>query len=106
MAPGPQTHIHEKTDIQLDKYVVQPAYDEDEDSEPRRKYYRSDKPLGKLYRAVDERKIWSENVQFRRNPGKGSFWDEFVRSASNRCEAIGPIMWIYKREHAGRIRSA
>ncbi|RMJ28931.1 hypothetical protein PHISP_00142 [Aspergillus sp. HF37] len=105
MTPGPQTHTH-KTDIQLDKYVVQPAYDEDEDSEPRRKYYRPDKLLGKLYRAVDERKIWSEKVQFRRIQGRGSFWDEFVRSASNRCEAIGPIMWIHGREHAGRIGAA
>lgn len=62
MAPGPQTHILDKSHIVLDDYILQTAYGEDEDSEPRRKYYRSEKVLGQLYRAVDERKIWHGDV--------------------------------------------
>ena len=106
MAPGPQTHIYNKCDIVMDNYIFQTAYDEDEDTEPRRRYYRSEKLLGKLYRAVDERKIWHENVQFKRIPGKESFWEEFLRSVTKRCEAIGPIIWMHQREQAGRIRAA
>jgi hypothetical protein len=38
--------------------------DEDEDTGPTHMYYRSDKILGLLYRAVDEKKIWFENIKF------------------------------------------
>lgn len=92
--------------MELDQFVFQAPYDEDEDgSGPHRKYYKSEKILGKLYRAVDERKIWYEDVRSR--PGGGaSFWDEFVRSCIRRCNAIGPIMWTHRAEQAKRIRSA
>ena len=59
LAPGPQAHIRDRYEIELDQYVLPATNDEDEDdSEPRRKYYKSEKVLGKLYRAIDERKIW------------------------------------------------
>lgn len=106
MAPGPQTHIYNKADIALDEYIVRTRYDEDEDSEPPRKYYNSEKILGKLYRNIDEHKIWSENVRFKREPGKKPFWDEFISSMAKRCEAIGPIMWTHQAENARQIRAA
>ncbi|BDD58416.1 hypothetical protein MAP00_003696 [Monascus purpureus] len=60
---GPRTtSTYYRSEIELDRYVIHEAYDEDEhDTEPRRKYYKSDKILGKLYRAINERKIWYED---------------------------------------------
>ena len=71
LAPGPQAHIYEKSEVELDQDVLQPTYDEDEDdSGPPRKYYKSEKILGKLYRAIDERKIWYENVRSKFEPDR------------------------------------
>jgi hypothetical protein len=38
--------------------------DDDEDPGPTHMYYRSEKILGLLYRAIDEKKIWFENIKF------------------------------------------
>jgi hypothetical protein len=105
--PGPQAHIHDRSEIGLDQDVLQPAYDEDEgDSGPPRKYYKSEKILGKLYRAIDERKIWCEDVRSKYATGGASFWDEFIRSSTERCNAFSQIMWTHRSEEARRIRSA
>ncbi len=107
LAPGPQAHIYEKSEIELDQDVLQPTYDEDEDdSGPPRKYYKSEKILGKLYRAIDERKIWYENVRSKFEPGGASFWDQFIHSCTKRCNVFGEIMWTRRIEEAWRIRSA
>lgn len=106
MAPGPQTRIYNKSEIDLDEYIYHTAFDEDEDSEPRRKYYRSDKVLGKLYRAVDERKIWHEDVKLRPTTSDGSFWKGFIDAATRKCEAIGPIKWTHQAESAECIKKA
>jgi hypothetical protein len=107
MAPGPQAHIHDRSEIELDQDVLQATYNEDEDdSGPPRKYYKSEKILGKLYRAIDERKIWYEDIHSKFAPGGASFWDEFIRSSTERCNAFGQIRWTHCSEEARRIRSA
>ena len=53
--------VFAKSVIELDQYIVRQPYDEDEDLRPPSKYYKSDKILGRLYRAVDEREVWHEN---------------------------------------------
>lgn len=107
MAPAPQAHIVDMSEIDLDQDVVQGSYDEDgDDSGPPRKYYKSEKILGKLYRAIDERKIWYEDVRSNFASGKASFWDEFIRSSTERCNVFGQIMWTHRSEEARRIRSA
>ncbi|KAF4169051.1 hypothetical protein CNMCM6936_009648 [Aspergillus lentulus] len=97
LAPGPQAHIYAKSDIYLDRYVLQTAYDEDDDHELPRKYYRSEKILGKLYRAVDERKIWFNEIHSETAPDEEFFWEEFIWSITRRCNAFSPIScerWI------------
>jgi len=107
LAPGPQTHIYNRTEIELSEDIIQATYDEDEDdSGPRCKYYKSEKILGKLYRAIDERKIWQEDVRSRVTLDEVSFWNEFIRSSTKRCNAFRQIKWTHRSEEARRIRSA
>ena len=103
MAPGPLAHIYSKSEIALDQYVIQAAYDED-DAEPSRKYYRSAKILGKLYRAIDERKIWYDDVHSQVPANEDGFWNEFLWSTHERCSRIGPISWERWLDEARRIR--
>jgi hypothetical protein len=98
--------MYAKSDIYLDQYILQTAYDEDEDLEPARKYYRSEKILGKLYRAVDERKIWFDEIHSETAPDEELFWAEFLWSICQRCSAsllIGYGRWT---DEATRIRLA
>lgn len=106
LAPGPQAHIHDRSEIELEQ-VVQTTYDEDDDdSGPPRKYYKSEKILGKLYRAIDERKIWNENVRSKLEPGGTPFWDQFIHSCMKRCHVFRKISYTHRVEEAFRIRSA
>ncbi|RAL03916.1 RNA dependent RNA polymerase [Aspergillus ibericus CBS 121593] len=104
MAPGPLAHIHSRSEIVLDQYVIQAAYDEDDDAEPPRKYYRSENILGKLYRAIDERKIWYDDVHSKVLTNEDEFWNEFLWSTHERCNKIGPISWERWLDEARRIR--
>ncbi|KAI2831767.1 CAZyme family GH106 [Aspergillus niger] len=104
MAPGPVARIHNKSDIELEEYVIQAAYDEDDDMEPFHKYYRSEKILGKLYRGVDERQIWQEDIQSKVQPNEDEFWNEFLWSTLERCDKIGNLSWELWLDEARHIR--
>ncbi|GKZ75896.1 hypothetical protein AnigIFM56816_003354 [Aspergillus niger] len=104
MAPGPVARIHNKSDIELEEYVIQAAYDEDDDLEPFHKYYRSEKILGKLYRGVDERQIWQEDIQSKVPPNEDEFWNEFLWSTLERCDKIGNLSWERWLDEARHIR--
>lgn len=81
----------DKSTIELDDYILEPAADEEEDqyNRQRYKYYKSDKVLGQLYRAIDEQKIWQEDVRSKLPaPGGSSFWDDFFVEVHTRYEAI------------------
>ncbi|RDH18585.1 hypothetical protein M747DRAFT_316391 [Aspergillus niger ATCC 13496] len=104
MALGPVARIHNKSDIELEEYVIQAAYDEDDDMEPFHKYYRSEKILGKLYRGVDERQIWQEDIQSKVQPNEDEFWNEFLWSTLERCDKIGNLSWELWLDEARHIR--
>ncbi|KAK7731804.1 hypothetical protein SLS53_008625 [Cytospora paraplurivora] len=98
LAPGAETHIVDKGTIELNDYILEPAADEEEDdfSRPRHVYYKSDKLLGRLYRAIDEQKIWKESIRSRVQQLGPSFWDDFIRKISPRYEAVvdKPRGWV------------
>lgn len=73
----------------------------------RYKYYESDKILGHLYRAVDEQKIWREDVQSKVRPLGDSFWDEFLRVMRPRYEALtgNSTSWVAHMDTAREIRT-
>jgi len=107
-APGPDVYIYHKADVEMqEQYVL-----EDEDAEnqdgPRYRYYRSEKVLGQLYRAVDEQKIWAEDIRRTLPKGGASFWDELVSSFNKSIrDVVGSnLLWQHRREEAGRIRDA
>jgi hypothetical protein len=78
--------------------------EDDDDGWTKYKYYHSDKVLGKLYRSVDERKIWYEDI---RNVHKGgaSFWDEFLSMVNKRVGEIDPsISWAAQMANAKHVR--
>ncbi|KAJ4416975.1 hypothetical protein N0V82_006424 [Gnomoniopsis sp. IMI 355080] len=89
-APGPETRMVDRSEIDLDEYIVESAADEEEDqfSSMRYQYYKSEKILGQLYRAVDVPKIWKEHVQSKFRPVGALFWDEFLLKIRPRYEAV------------------
>ncbi|KAK9773406.1 putative RNA dependent RNA polymerase-domain-containing protein [Seiridium cardinale] len=107
LAPAPPTHLQNRTDIMFDA-PTQPAADadEEEDTGPRYRYYLSDKILGQLYRAIDERKIWNENVKINRKKADGSqVWNSFISYVTEECEAkLGGATWAHCVEDAWNIR--
>lgn len=58
-APGPRVLIEKKIDLDGDSSDDEDDDDDgDDDTPPRIRYYESPKVLGKLYRAIDEQKIF------------------------------------------------
>ncbi len=108
LAPGPSVTIHKKSEISMDEHVVQK--DEDEESGeggPRYRYYESEKILGQLYRAVDEKNIWTQDIKTTATKtGAPGFWDQMVAALTERVSDIGPIEWQHRSDQAKGIRDA
>jgi hypothetical protein len=104
-APGPHVLI-EKGGIKFDDPTFEdPMEIEDEDDEySSYRYYESEKVLGKLYRAIDEREIF-EQIQARAdvngNAQRSSVIDEIWKYVQKR--AVG-IQWEYLTNDAIDIR--
>lgn len=69
-------------------------------------YYKSEKLLGHLYRAINENKIWVEDVKSKVHPRGASFWDVFLVAIRSRYEAVvdDPAGWISRLPTAREIR--
>lgn len=103
LAPGPQTKLRDKAELDLEKYLIQPI--EEEFMQPVYNYYRSDKVLGQLYRAIDEQKIWKDNIRPKRNTARTSFWSRFIQGVITKCNIQRrPTVWLPHRETARRLR--
>jgi hypothetical protein len=104
-APGPHVFI-EKGGIQFDTPTFEdPLEIEDEDDEySSYRYYESEKILGKLYRAIDEREIF-EQIQARAdvkdNVQRSSVIDGVWKYVQKRV--VG-IQWEYLMNDAADIR--
>ena len=78
--------------------------DSDEDDGPRFKFYKSEKILGRLYREINEEKVWAEEIKTLPSPSGSSFWDDFITAIRPRWEALGGIRWHALTEDAHSIR--
>ncbi len=116
LAPGPLAHVHDRSEIELEEpdgtqWTNQDDDDEDADR-PVFRYYYSDKVLGKLFRAVDERKIWHNNIRRGMDAWVGDvpFWDSFLDVMMDRITKLGDddddVGWQHRIGEAWRIRSA
>lgn len=108
LAPGPESRVVDKATVELDDYIIEPAADDEEDQYNRQRhvYYKSEKLLGHLYRAIDEQKIWHEDVRSEvPSVGGPSFWDDFFIKTRQRYEAIveDPRGWVSRLETAREI---
>jgi hypothetical protein len=108
LAPGPQIVIHDKSAITMGQYdATQENEDDDDDESGRRhRFYRSNKILGHLYRAVEEEKIWAEDIRVAVATKSPSFWDQLLAAIKQRVSAIGPVEWEHRSAEAHRIRHA
>lgn len=91
LAPGPESRVVDKSEIELDQYILEEAEDEEEDQYNRQRhiFYKSEKLLGYLFREIDEQRIWLEDIRSRLPATEGSsFWDDFITATRPRYEAI------------------
>ncbi|KAL7623670.1 hypothetical protein AAE478_005222 [Parahypoxylon ruwenzoriense] len=102
LAPAPPANIVDRTEIVFEAPIA--ADDDDDESGPRFGYYNSDKILGRLYRAIDEKKIWQKDIRSRVNSSGMSVWDRLLRHIERRCEELGGVNWKPALDEANRIR--
>ena len=102
MAPGPNIKIEEKEGLLLQEASIRaPDQNSDEDYKPYR-YYKSNKILGKLYRAIDEHEIFG-NLRKYRSVGSGgkTLLDRVWDHVQNRGQLIN---WHQYLTEAQEIR--
>lgn len=95
-----------------EKGQIAHLHDEDEDDNAddgmaryKAKYYESDKILGRLYRNVDEKKIWDEDIHRIINTAGPSVWDQLltvVESEVNKYKL--DVDWTRRSDEAWKIR--
>ncbi|KAI1329291.1 RdRP-domain-containing protein [Xylariaceae sp. FL0255] len=107
MAPAPPANIVDRTEIRFEPLAM-PSGEEDEDDEtgPRHKFYKSSKILGKLYRSIDEKKIWRDDIHASSIPKGSPLWKQLFLHLSSECESLGVIDWRSALQEAGNIRNA
>ncbi|KAI0469337.1 RNA dependent RNA polymerase-domain-containing protein [Xylaria cf. heliscus] len=107
LAPAPPANIVDKTEIQFEAPTAQSAdEDEDDDTGPRHQFYASTKILGKLYRAIDEKKIWKDDIKLVINRYGLSLWDELFVHIRHECKDLGDVDWEGAVDEAHNIRQA
>jgi hypothetical protein len=108
LAPGPSIMIHDKSAIAMDDHVASQDKDGDDDDDdgPRHRYYGSDKILGQLYRAVEEQKIWAEDIRLTVTAGGPPFWDQLLTALKERVSNIGSVEWQHRSQEAHGILHA
>ncbi|KAI0095603.1 RdRP-domain-containing protein [Daldinia grandis] len=106
LAPAPPANIVNKTEIMFETMKAPVPEDEDDDNGPGHIYYNSDKILGALYRAIDEKRIWKSDIhQFVSRHGP-SVWDQLLQHINRKCDDLGYVNWEAALDEAHRIRDA
>ena len=103
MAPGPEVEIADQRTINFEDAAPIPENDEDEDLRPEYQYYYSEKILGRLYRAIDERNIWHESIRTMVTPQGTNMWDD-LHDIIMRESKHYKIEWTDHLEKARRVR--
>ncbi|KAI1108683.1 RNA dependent RNA polymerase-domain-containing protein [Nemania sp. NC0429] len=108
LAPAPPTHFVDKTEIRFEPPTAPSAEaDEDDDTGPRHKFYKSEKILGQLYRAIDEKRIWKDDIHLAINRSGVYLWDELFIHIKSQCdEHFGVVDWERALDEAHSIRKA
>ncbi|KAG8670784.1 hypothetical protein FPOAC2_04083 [Fusarium poae] len=106
LATVPPLKVYDIDQIDLIVDHQEPVHEEDTMGQAKHKYYRSDKILGRLYRNVNEKKIWDEDIHRSTTMDGPSIWDQLL--ATVKREVVGynlDIDWTRKSEQAWKIRN-
>lgn len=91
---------------QMDFMEVDDDEDEGDDGfgRPKYRYHKSEKVLGELYRAIDEKNLWKQLVG---KVDKGhSLWDEVGELVENGLQDLGiHVEWRVRLDEARKVRS-
>ncbi|KAL2755351.1 hypothetical protein ACRALDRAFT_2105455 [Sodiomyces alcalophilus JCM 7366] len=115
LAPAPPAVLHDKHHIE---FLGKPAAREDADAgdgdgdgedafRSNYEYYKSEKILGKLYRNVDEKRIWDDSIHRVREKRQGpGVWPQFMALMRRKMHqyAQGRVSWRKRSEEAWRLR--
>ncbi|XP_044723884.1 RNA dependent RNA polymerase domain-containing protein [Hirsutella rhossiliensis] len=107
LSPAPPVKLYDLGQID---FIEERRMDDDDDDDgmggARHKYHKSEKILGQLYRGVDEKKIWSEDIHRTVNMNGPSVWDQLLGRMQAELDAYG-IDTEYKRhsEDAWKLRN-
>jgi hypothetical protein len=94
---GQLAHIGEDDDLE--------NADDDVMARSKPNYYQSEKILGHLYRNVDEKKIWDEDIHRSINTAGPSVWDQLLTIVENEVIKYNlDIKWTRQSKKAWKIR--
>lgn len=102
LAPAPPAELVDRSEISFDSplLLVTNEDDEDDNTGPNYGYYKSDKVLGKLFRAIDERRIWRDDIRDPAAEKAGPIWEVLVGYVIDECGDLGGVDIISAREEA------
>ena len=102
MAAAPPAILHERGDVEF-----LPLDEPDEEDEtPQIQFYKSMNILGTLFRMVDERKIWDDDIHAKFTESGPPFWEQLLAKINSRLAGLAAdFSWDAKREQAWRLRN-
>ncbi|KAJ4007046.1 hypothetical protein NW752_010460 [Fusarium irregulare] len=105
LAAAPPLELYDKGQVAHIREVNEIDNDDDPMAHAKYKYYLSEKILGRLYRQVDEKKIWDEDINRHINTAGPSVWDQLLTIVQNEVYKYKlDIDWTRKSEEAWKIR--
>lgn len=107
MAPAAPAELKDRSEISFDAPVLPSSNDDEDDNMgPQYNYYASNKILGKLYRAIDEKRIWKDEVKVPATKDGASVWDKLLLHVNDKCKELGGVDWSSATQEAIGIRQA
>jgi len=106
MSPVPPANLKDHSEIEFEAQLLPPdEVDEDDRTGSRFLFYKSERALGHLFRNIDERKIWHEDIQmFDRREGQ-TLWGQLLHFIKRSCveHHLGDVKWREALDEAGVI---
>ncbi|KJZ71946.1 hypothetical protein HIM_08626 [Hirsutella minnesotensis 3608] len=106
MAPAPPVKLYDLGQIDFIDEAVAEEDDEDGMGSTMYKYHKSQKILGRLYRGVDEKKIWYEDIHTEVNTQGPSVWEQLKGRIRAEMASYGiELDHKHQEKEAWRIRN-
>ncbi|KAJ0349272.1 hypothetical protein COL154_013624, partial [Colletotrichum chrysophilum] len=105
LAPAPPARIFNRSEIEF-LAPENPTDEDEEEALPAHQYYKSEKILGVLYRNVDERQIWNEDIRRIVDRTGPSVWEQFAGLMHRKIYdySSGRVTWKKRQVEARRLR--